>query len=96
MGRERGPGACGSLRGGVFAWFSLGWLGQVPGDPWAVGDARYAITPNATEPLWGLRYEARGDAIAYTQFSSRARLSQDVSLGLVWRLLFTDEGARPL
>ncbi|MCC5840036.1 MAG: metal-dependent hydrolase [Opitutales bacterium] len=37
-----------------FGHFSMGFLYQVPGNPEIVADLRYALVPNAIDPLWGI------------------------------------------
>ncbi len=37
-----------------FAFFSDGWLAELPGKPWVIGDMRFAMLPNGTAPLWAL------------------------------------------
>lgn len=38
-----------------FRFFSQGYLIQSPNDPMVIGDLRYALLPNSTLPLWGVR-----------------------------------------
>jgi len=39
-----------------FAWFADGWLIRDPDDISVIGDARYAMPPHRSRPLWGVRY----------------------------------------
>lgn len=40
-----------------FGHFSMGFLYQVPEEPEIVADLRYALVPNAIDPLWGIRVD---------------------------------------
>ena len=55
-----------------FRIFSDGFLVQDRARPGFVGDARYAMQPNAIAPIWGLEWRAAGAA---TEFVSRHEFS---------------------
>ena len=38
-----------------FAWFSDDWLAHDPSDPSVIGDARYSLSADRYEPVWGIR-----------------------------------------
>ena len=39
-----------------FAWFSDGWLARAPSDLSIIGDARYSLSVDRYEPVWGVRF----------------------------------------
>jgi inner membrane protein len=38
-----------------FQWFANGWVARSALDPSVIGDARYSLTPDRFEPVWGIR-----------------------------------------
>jgi inner membrane protein len=57
-----------------FSTFSDGWLAIDPSRPELAGDARYAMLPNSTVPLWGVLID-RNDFNKPLQFVSNRTLS---------------------
>ena len=39
-----------------FAWFADGWVARSAADPSVIGDARYSLSPDRFEPVWGIRF----------------------------------------
>jgi len=39
-----------------FAWFSDRWLARAPADQSIIGDARYSLSVDRYEPVWGIRF----------------------------------------
>lgn len=39
-----------------FSYFSAGWVARAVGDPSIIGDARYSLSTERFEPIWGVRF----------------------------------------
>jgi len=39
-----------------FRYFSAGWVARAVGDPSIIGDARYSLSTESFEPIWGVRF----------------------------------------
>jgi inner membrane protein len=66
-GTSAGPfGRLGGADGGMsqrlrrdfkrFQWFADGWVARSAADPSVIGDARYSLSPDRFEPVWGIRF----------------------------------------
>jgi inner membrane protein len=42
-----------------FAWFADGWVARSAVDPSVIGDARYSLSTERFEPVWGIRFTPR-------------------------------------
>ena len=77
-----------------FEWFSGAWVARAAGDPSFLGDARYSLSPERFEPVWGIRLlPAREPPVHWVDRSSTRRVDP--------RELWTeiaggDPGYRPL
>lgn len=56
-----------------FDGFSQGWIYRDPADPGFVGDARYALLPDAIDALWGVRFDP-ADPDGPIAFETRRRV----------------------
>lgn len=77
-----------------FAWFSDGWVARAPAVPEVYGDARYSLSTERFEPIWGVRFhpEARIPT-EWVDFTAQNK----VPLGGLWRELSgNDPGYGPL
>jgi inner membrane protein len=77
-----------------FRRFSDGWVARAPTDHEVVGDARYSLTTDVYDPVWGVRFSP-GEPVP-TEWVDRTR---DRSLGLgnpQTRTAGTRSGYRPL
>ena len=65
-----------------FARFSDGWVARAPADPEVLGDARYSLSTERFEPIWGIRFHpAREIPTEWVDFTRRNR----VPVGALWR-----------
>jgi inner membrane protein len=70
-----------------FKYFSGGFVARHPKRPDVLGDVRYALLPNSTLPLWGIRLDpARQDEyVAFVAFrqhdGAERRAFMDMLLG---------------
>lgn len=77
-----------------FARFSDGWVARAPAAPEVYGDARYSLSTERFEPIWGVRFhpEARVPT-EWVDFTAQNK----VPLGGLWRELSgNDPGYGPL
>lgn len=77
-----------------FAWFSDGWVARAPAAPEVYGDARYSLSSERFEPIWGVRFhpEARIPT-EWVDFTAQNK----VPLAGLWRELSgRDPGYAPL
>ena len=77
-----------------FAWFSDGWVARAPAAPEVYGDARYSLSTERFEPIWGVRFhpEARIPT-EWVDFTAQNK----VPLAGLWRELSgNDPGYGPL
>ncbi len=77
-----------------FAWFSDGWVARAPAAPDVYGDARYSLSSERFEPIWGVRFhpEARIPT-EWVDFTAQNK----VPLAGLWRELSGgDPGYGPL
>jgi inner membrane protein len=44
-----------------FHWYSDGWVALAPNDPTVIGDARYSLSTETFEPVWGIRFHPGAD-----------------------------------
>lgn len=64
-----------------FAFFSDRWVARAPGDPTVYGDARYSLSTERFEPIWGVRFHpARAQPTEWVDFTAGNR----VPLGDLW------------
>lgn len=42
-----------------FRYFSAGWIARANSDPSIIGDARYSLSTERFEPIWGVRFHAQ-------------------------------------
>lgn len=42
-----------------FRYFSAGWVARAVGDPSIIGDARYSLSQEHFEPIWGVRFHSQ-------------------------------------
>jgi inner membrane protein len=68
---------------GRFATFANGWLARAPADPELLGDARYSLSPDRFEPVWGIRF-ASDKSQAPVAWVDRSR-SRRVDPAALWR-----------
>lgn len=64
-----------------FAWFSDGWVALDPTDRTVIGDARYSLSTEAYEPIWGIRFHPGNDPP--TEWVNRTR-ERNVTLTELW------------
>lgn len=77
-----------------FAWFSDGWVARAPAAPEVYGDARYSLSTERFEPIWGVRFHP-GARIPteWVDFTAQNK----VPLAGLWRELSgSDPGYGPL
>jgi inner membrane protein len=55
-----------------FAWFCDGWVARAPGDTTIIADARYSMSTDAFEPVWGIRLRP-DDPDLPTEWVNRSR-----------------------
>jgi inner membrane protein len=72
-----------------FNFFSDGWLAALPGDPSLIGDMRFAMLPNVTAPLWGIRMDL-ANTQQHVQFINIRRSGTD-SLSILWAMIRGDD-----
>ena len=65
-----------------FNWFSEGWVARKPGDDAVFGDMRYSLSPEAFDPIWGIRFTA-SDAPTEVEWVSRSR-NRQISVADLW------------
>ena len=77
-----------------FAYFSDGWVARSALDPSVYGDARYSLSTERFEPIWGVRFHpGRPVPTEWVDFTAGNR----VPLGDLWsELLGRDAGYGPL
>ena len=77
-----------------FARFSDGWVARAPANPDVYGDARYSLSPDHFEPIWGVRFHT-GATIPteWVDFTAQNRVQLD---GLWRELSGVEPGYRPL
>ncbi len=58
-----------------FDYFSDGFVARHPERPNVLGDVRYALLPNSTLPLWGIRFDPaqQGEHVAFMTFRQHDR-----------------------
>lgn len=54
-----------------FSYFSAGWVARATGDPSIIGDARYSLSTEHFEPIWGVRLHPQ--AAQPTEWVDRTR-----------------------
>jgi hypothetical protein len=52
-----------------FRYFSAGWVARAAGDPSIIGDARYSLSLERFEPIWGVRFHPQ--AVQPTEWVDR-------------------------
>lgn len=77
-----------------FAWFSDGWVARAPAAPEVYGDARYSLSTERFEPIWGVRFHpAARIPTEWVDFTAQNK----VPLAGLWRELSgNDPGYGPL
>lgn len=65
-----------------FAWFSDSWVARAPFDQTVLGDMRYSISPNAFDPIWGIRFTKNADQIKIDWVNRQ--LDRDIRLDQLW------------
>jgi inner membrane protein len=65
-----------------FAWFSDGWVARAPEDSTLIADARYSMSTDRWEPVWGIRLRPHDDARP-TEWVNRSR-ERSLDLGALW------------
>ncbi len=65
-----------------FQWFADGWVARAPDDPAVIGDARYSLSSDRFDPIWGIRFTppAARTEIAWVNRSRNRR----IDLGEMW------------
>lgn len=77
-----------------FSRFSDGWVARAPAQPEVLGDARYSLSTERFEPIWGVRFHP--DRELPTEWVDFTRQNR-VPLSLLWREISgRDEAYRPL
>lgn len=78
-----------------FAWFTDDWVARSPFDETVLADARYSLSTEAFDPIWGIRFTPPGKRIA-AQWVSRTR-ERKVEPGKLWaEVIGRDPGYRPV
>ncbi len=77
-----------------FAWFSDGWVARAPAAPEVYGDARYSLSTERFEPIWGVRFHPGARVpTEWVDFTAQNK----VPLSGLWRELSgNDPGYGPL
>ena len=77
-----------------FAYFSDGWVARAPAAPEVYGDARYSLSSERFEPIWGVRFHPGARMpTEWVDFTAQNK----VPLGDLWReLAGRDPGYGPL
>jgi hypothetical protein len=79
----------------VLTWFADGLVAPIDGEPYAIGDLRYAIEWSGLIPLWGVQFDPQRAAMP-----SRWRPQQHSRgdyMAALWRTLIDGDPAyRPL
>ncbi len=77
-----------------FAWFSDGWVARSSANPEVLGDARYSLSIERFEPIWGIRFHPEREVpTEWVDFTRQHR----VPLSTLWREISgRDEAYRPL
>jgi inner membrane protein len=79
----------------VFAWFADGLVAPVDGEPYVIGDLRYAVEWSGLVPLWGIQFDPQRSPTP-TRWRPRQQTRGDYMLNL-WRTLIDgDPGYRPV
>jgi inner membrane protein len=77
-----------------FRYFSAGWVTRAPRDASIVADARYSLTTDDFEPIWGVRFKPAQPVP--TEWVARDR-ERKIPLGELWQeITGRAEGYRPL
>ena len=69
-----------------FSRFALGWVVRVKGGDFGIGDVRYSMVPNSSEPMWGFIFEREGLHMR-TRWFARRSLSTEVRKNFIRMLL---------
>lgn len=79
-----------------FRYFSAGWVARANGDTSIIGDARYSLSTERFEPIWGVRFDAR--AAQPTEWVDRTAQNRIPASALWAEISGADEGyvAAPL
>jgi inner membrane protein len=78
-----------------FAWFSDDWVARSPFDETVIADARYSLSTEAFDPIWGIRFTPPDEPVA-AEWVSRTR-ERKVEPGKLWaEVIGRDREYRPI
>lgn len=77
-----------------FSYFSDGWVARAVGDSSIIGDARYSLSTERFEPIWGVRFHA--DAAQPTEWVDRTAQNRVPASALWAEISGQDAAYRPL